>query len=866
MNKGIVFTNDNCIGCNRCIAGCPILGANVAVFHNGKNSIVVDEDKCIHCGHCVTLCRHFAREYLDDTDAFLEDLQKGVSISVAVDPAFYLNYPDIAQLVLAHLKKRGVHKIYNESVGGDIATWAYCKWLLEHPNESGITEPCAAVVEYLERQHPEYLDKLIPVKPPLMCLATYVRKYLGNNEPIAYLSPCITAKNMIDSPPFKGSIQYNVTFMHLFMHLNMNEIEMQKNTPQTEVVPDLCDYGLGSILPVPGGLRLNLTHFLGFDRPIINLSNTIYMYPLLDQYASVVHDPENPIIIEGMNCEHGCTFGSGIDCARFDMKVVLRQYNKKRLDICGTKKDPDNPYCRFMPSDRRIAVLNEHFKNLDIADFYYEYKEHFEQTFEIPQDACEEIFTSLHKVTPESRHIDCGSCGYTTCRQMVEAIANGYNCLSNCAYYEQVENMKLITQNPVTNAPNTVMFHKELKRMITQQQLLGYSILYFNIKNFMLVNKRFGFQTGSKALAEYTAHIMNVLIDGESLFHAGGDVFFAIVQNERTNKFVSEINHINVRCLTDVDPEFPLLSVRCGVYRLSGAEKELEHIINPLNAAFMLAKRGKNADVVFYDKTIASEIVNSLLVAQQLPTAMQNDELFIMYQPKVSIKDHVLVGAEALIRWNHDGTVMLPVKFIPECEANGFIKRIDFFVLNKVCQKLAEWLKRGLEPVRISINFSKLHFLQPDVALQICNIIDSWNVPHDLIEIEFTETSFIDAHDNLKETINELKKNAIVSSIDDFGTGYSSVSLLHELNFSVLKFDKTFIDSLQHDTRAEIVVKDVICMAKDLNMEVVAEGVETEDKLGLLALLGSDIVQGFIFDRPLVDDEFEKRLKNKKYN
>ena len=866
MNQGIVFTNDNCIGCNRCIAGCPVPGANIAQMKNGRNHIVVDGEKCIHCGHCVTLCRHFAREFVDDTDTFFDDLANGIPISIAVDPAFYLDYPDTAQLVLAHLKKLGVKKIYNESVGGDIATWAYCKWLTEHPDEGGITEPCVAVIEYLERQHPEYLDKMIPVKPPLMCLATYVRKYLGESDSIAYISPCITTKDLIDSPHFKGSVQYNVTFAHLFMHLNMMEIEGQKNKKFEEVKPDLPDYGLGSIFPIAGGLRQNLTHFLGVDRPVINLSNVIYMYPMLDQYADVIHDKNNPLIVESLNCEHGCIFGSGIDGARFDMKVVLEQYNKKRLAICGTKKDPTNPYCRFMPSDRRISVLNEHFAELHIEDFYYKYTENYEQPFEIPADIYEETYLRLHKTTPESRHVDCGSCGYNTCRQMVEAIASGYNQVTNCANYERFENRKLITTNPVTGIQNTGMFHQKLMQMIAKKTLVGNSILYFNIKNFMLVNKRFGFNKGSAALREFANAASALLEEGESIFHAGGDTFFVVVKNERVNKVFYEINHLELPTLAAEDKEFPLLTIRCGVYQLSGAEKELENIVNPLNAVFMLAKRKQNSDIVFYDNTVASSMVNSLMVVQQLPAALDNNELFIVYQPKVSVVDHLLKGAEALIRWNNNGTIVSPGKFVPECEANGFIKRIDFYVLNQVCKTCADWISRGIEPVRISVNFSKLHFSDAGVAERICNVIDSWKVPHKYLEIEFTETSFVDEKENLKTTIDKLKNTEILCAIDDFGTGYSSFSLLHELNFSILKFDKTFIDTVEHNTRAETIVNNVVHMAKDLHMEVVAEGVETRDKLGLVSLLGSDLVQGYIFDKPLVASEFEKRLMNKKYN
>jgi diguanylate cyclase (GGDEF)-like protein len=863
-NKGIVFINENCIGCNTCIPGCPVPGANIAKIKNGRNYIVVDENKCIHCGHCVYLCRHFAREYIDDTEIFLEDLHNNTPISIAVDPTFYLNYPDLAPRVLVELKKRGVQKIYNVSVGNDIATWAYCKWLVAHPDQGGIAGTCNAVIEYLERQHPEFLDKMIPIKPPLMCLATYVRKYLGEKNRIAYLSPCITAKDLIDSPEFKDSVQYNVTFGHLFAKLNASELELQKNKI-ADVVIDLPDYGLGSIFPVPGGLRQNLTHFLGMDRPVVNVSNAVYMYPILSQNVSTMHDKDLPLIFEGLNCDHGCLYGSGVDLTRCNMQVMLEQYNKKRLAICGTKKDPSNPYCRFMQSDRRIEVLNEHFKDLNVNDFAHTYTEKYEQPFTIPKDIYEEIFHTMHKDTPESRHVDCGACGYLTCYKMAEAIANGYNQIENCVHYEKVEINKLITTNPVTGSANTLMFHKTLRKLIATNDLKGKSIIYFNIKNFMLVNKRFGFNIGSAILASYAEIIQSNLTEGEFLFHAGGDTFFIICNTERVNKIIFILNHIELPIVKEKDPEFPMLTIRAGVYSLTGNEKEIENIINPINAAYLLAKRKQNDSIVFYDKKIESNIVNSLIIGQQLPAALENGELFVVFQPKVSISQRELVGAEALIRWRHDGQIISPAKFIPECEANGFIKRIDFFVLNQVCKQINKWFDNQLEPVRVSVNFSKIHFTQPDVAERICNVIDSWKVPHNLIEIEFTETSFLEEKDNLKRTVQALNEKKIISSIDDFGTGYSSISLLHELDFSVLKFDKTFIDTVVANSRAETVVKDIVRMAKDLNMHVVAEGVETESKLCLLKELGSDMVQGFIFDKPLEEKEFEKRLANKIY-
>ena len=865
INHGIVHTNENCIGCSHCIPGCPVPGANIAQIRDGRSVIVVDGDKCIHCGHCIVLCRHFAREYIDDTSDFIADLKKGKHIALAVDPAFYIDYPDEAPMVLGYLKKLGARKIYNVSVGGDIATWAYCRWFSENQNASGITEPCIAAVQYIERYHPEFADKLVPVKSPLMCLATYVRKYLGEQDSIAYISPCITEKDEIDNPCYEGLVQYNVTFQHLFMQLSL--VEMMDTANVSPAVPDLPDFGLGSIFPMPGGLKQNLEHFLGYDRPVISMSNIIYSFPFLGSYAGVLDNKANPVIIESLCCEHGCMFGSGIDSARFDMKTALASYNKKRTALCAQKgKDPKNPYCRFMPADMRIRVLDEHFRDLDISDFSHTYVTRSEQAPELPERTYDEIFTAMHKTMPESRHIDCQQCGYSSCRQMAEAIAKGYNQLSNCVYYEHVENMRLITTNPLTGLQNTGMFHRKLGEMLQTGNLAGYSVIYFNIRNFVLVNKRFGFSRGSEVIIEFSRMLSGMCDQTESLFHAGGDTFFAVVRNEHVDRFLYDMNHLKLPLLRTGNDDYLYLSTRCGVYRMTGAEKTLEDIINPVNVTYMVAKKDPANDIAFYNEDIAASIIRTLFVSQQIPAALSNSELYMVYQPKVSISTRMLTGAEALVRWRHDGKIVPPSDFIPECEANGFIKKIDFYVLNAVCSSLSEWIKKGISCVPVSVNFSKLHFDDDDLAARICNIIDLWKIPHNLIEIECTETSFIDTRDKLSNTINELKKTGIHSSIDDFGTGYSSLSLLQNLRFSVLKFDKTFIDSVVHGERSETVIGDIIRMAKDLDMDVVAEGVETQEKLDLLSLLGCDLIQGYYFDRPLACDEFEKRLLAKKYS
>ncbi len=269
---GLVKTNDNCIGCNRCIKVCSSMGANVAVERGRGNVIDVDPAKCIACGACLDVCEHNAREYVDDVDRFFEDLRKGTKISVLIAPAFLANYPNEYERYLGMLKKMGVNRFISVSFGADITTWAYIKYITENNYYGSISQPCPAVVGYIERYVPELLPKLMPVQSPMMCAAIYAKKYMQLSDKLAFISPCIAKKNEIDDPNNHGYVSYNLTFSHLVKYL--------KEHPVSGASPykDEIEYGLGSIYPMPGGLKENVYWLLGEDAFVRQMEGEHHMY------------------------------------------------------------------------------------------------------------------------------------------------------------------------------------------------------------------------------------------------------------------------------------------------------------------------------------------------------------------------------------------------------------------------------------------------------------------------------------------------------------------------------------------------------------------------------------------------------------
>ena len=221
------------------------------------------------------------------------------------------------------------------------------------------------------------------------------------------------------------------------------------------------------------------------------------------------------------------------------------------------------------------------------------------------------------------------------------------------------------------------------------------------------------------------------------------------------------------------------------------------------------------------------------------------------------------MGAEALCRWKHDGEMILPFRFIPVLEQNGDIVKLDFYMLEHVCRDMRRWIDDGEKAVRVSVNLSRLHMGDPNLLERILSIIDKYDIPHQFIEIELTETTTEVDYIELKKLVSGLRDAGIFTSVDDFGVGYSSMNLLRELPWNVIKIDRSFMplgDRSQEDEKRKVMLKSVIGMTQALGLKCIAEGVETVDQIILLKKYGCFYAQGYYFDKPLPVEEFETRL------
>lgn len=448
----LVYTNEKCQGCNRCISVCPVLTANYSVPSGQGQRIEVHSENCINCGACFDACEHQARSFYDDTEIFFKDLKRGERISVILAPAFEANYPEQYGRILGGLKKLGVKHIISVSFGADITTWAYINYIIKNKFTGGISQPCPAIINYIEHYEPSLISKLVPVHSPMMCTAIYAKKYMNITDKLAFISPCIAKKAEITDLNTNGYVSYNLTFAHLMEYVKEHDIYGPNATDEIE-------YGLGSIYPMPGGLKENVYWFCGEDVFIRQVEGEKRAYEFLKDYKKRLQRNANlPFMVDILNCDRGCLYGTGIEESKNNSEE--NYYNIEKIKARSKKKRIFHPFSRLLSPKMRLFWLNRKFAKLNMNDFMRSYtdKSSLVSLKEPEPYDLNAIFNKMGKLTKEDRAINCGACGYNNCTEMASAIYNGCNTPSNCIHYiknevqefsKQLEeqNHKILTKN-----------------------------------------------------------------------------------------------------------------------------------------------------------------------------------------------------------------------------------------------------------------------------------------------------------------------------------------------------------------------------------------------------------------------------------
>lgn len=421
---------------------------------------------------------------------------------------------------------------------------------------------------------------------------------------------------------------------------------------------------------------------------------------------------------------------------------------------------------------------------------------------------------------------------------------------------------KAIYYDSSTGISNANGLGKFVGPLAARGMLHEYSGIFLNIKNFKFVNKRTTSKVGDLCLFQYAQALVRAVGDDGRVSRLGGDNFFVVIKKEKVSRFIQDIKICNVVCVLDgKEYEFELGS-RAGIYECMEGDT-MSEMMNNANIAINVSRNTSN-DVVVFRQEMLEYTYKIKEISMRFPKALEQEEFVVYYQPKVDLKNETLCGCEALVRWFRNGKLIPPMEFIPVLEQEGSICTLDFYVLEHVCRDIRKWLDSGLEPVRTSVNFSKLHLHNKMLANRIISVMDKYNVDSKYIEIEITEMSGYEDYTVLSEFIDTMNAEGIHTSIDDFGTGYSSINLIKDLNVDIIKLDKSFLNDGNDRTYKEsVLLRNVVSMINELGMQSVAEGVETEEQVDFLKTVNCSMVQGYFYDRPMPESDFENRLRNK---
>jgi len=411
MREIIVNQIDKCAGCNHCIRVCPIPEANIAFLDGRKNKVRVDSTKCIACGSCLAACTHGSRRSVDDTKNFFDDLRRGNPISVFAAPAIKSNFEEYGQL-FTWLRSMGVRKIYDVSLGADICTWAHIRYIQKNGPKPIISQPCPAIVNYILMHKNELLRYLSPVHSPMLCTAVYMQKYERVGTKIAAISPCVAKAYEFEATDI---VDYNVTFRKLIRHLKEHNIVL----PSKATGFDNYDAGLGSLYPMPGGLKECVEHYVGRRLRVDKSEGPKVVYKALDDYAKQPLT-KLPVLFDVLNCAEGCNAGTGCE------------HNIDIFDI-NTKMDALR---QAAIKEDNLKYMDDLFKKFDetlhLEDFIRSYIPKTIRPIPINREKIDAAYALMNKFDEASRNFDCAACGCETCLEMAEKIAKGINVPENC--------------------------------------------------------------------------------------------------------------------------------------------------------------------------------------------------------------------------------------------------------------------------------------------------------------------------------------------------------------------------------------------------------------------------------------------------
>ena len=422
--------------------------------------------------------------------------------------------------------------------------------------------------------------------------------------------------------------------------------------------------------------------------------------------------------------------------------------------------------------------------------------------------------------------------------------------------HERMRVNKLVTTDIVTGGYNKEYFTQKAQKEIARGRR-KYAIVQLRLEKYRNYCTAYGIKQGENLLEELNSNMVQLISKKEIVAHVEKSDF-ALLLNYENNETLN-IRIKNIMNILRERQGGQHLTFSAGVCPVKSRGDDISLVLTCAGIAVPRIIKIQD-EIVWFSDSMKESQVWERRIEDDMEKALINHEFQVYLQPKYSTKDEVLAAAEALVRWIHPVLGFIsPGKFIPIFEKNGFILQLDDYMLTEVARLQAEWAAQGKTLVPISVNVSRAHFAEDNLAEHICDIVDKFKVPHEFIELELTESAFFDDKSVLLTTVRKLKDFGFKVSMDDFGAGYSSLNSLKELPLDIIKLDAEFFRSVDDIKRSNLIVGETISLAKKLGMSIVAEGIETREQVDFLAKQNCDLIQGFYFSKPLPVTEFEQK-------
>ncbi|PGT82346.1 EAL domain-containing protein [Bacillus sp. AFS040349] len=419
----------------------------------------------------------------------------------------------------------------------------------------------------------------------------------------------------------------------------------------------------------------------------------------------------------------------------------------------------------------------------------------------------------------------------------------------------------------LTNLPNRLLLKDRLDQGLVYAQLHKekLAVLFLDLDRFKTINDMLGHSYGDLLLRMVAKRLKECAYNGCTVSRQGGDEFTIILPVARNEFAIREFAENIISAFEepfDLNGNEIFVKASIGISLFPQDGEKADDLIKKADTAMYKVKELSGNDYQFYTSSMDKRTMDNVKLETSLYRALDLNEFLVVYQPQFDYKHKKVIGVEALLRWNHSSKGMIPPgQFIPLAEETGLIVQIGEWVLKQSCKQLKEWQEKGYKHFSISVNVSAQQFNKKDFVTMVKNILAETQLDPSYLELELTENLIIQNTEETLSKMSELKKLGIKISIDDFGTGYSSLGYLRNFPINTLKIDRSFINDVCHDSKNAAITNTIITLAHNLNLHVIAEGVETKDQIDFLLSSDCHLVQGFYFSPPVkADDFFEKYL------